>query len=359
MSTSRARVRVAVAGLGRIGRHHAANLATRVRGAALAGVADSDAGLAAAVGRELDVPFTPSFNDLLEQSSVDAVVIATPATLHAGMIQSAAEAGKHVFCEKPLADDVSAGTAAVLAAQAAGVSLQVGFQMRWDRDLRAAATRLASGELGRIFTLRATLRDLEPPTREYLSWSAGFFADGAVHTLDLARWLGGEIVELTAFGVAVSDPMFEELDDVDNTVIVVKFEGGGLGTLENSRVSGYGFDANTEVVAERGTLRIGHDRRHNVTLLRKDAVTVDFVTDFLERFAGAYLNELEAFVEAIRDGAPVAPDGHDALVASRLCAAAVESYRNGTTIRLPRVSADDMTSPPIGRWASHAEPRRS
>jgi predicted dehydrogenase len=350
---------VAVAGLGRIGRHHAANLATRVRGATLAGVADSDAGVAAAVGGEFDVPFTTSFDDLIERSSVDAVVIATPATLHAGMIQSAAEAGKHVFCEKPLADDVSAGEAAVLAAEAAAVRLQVGFQMRWDRDLRAAAARLAAGELGRIFTLHATLRDLEPPSRAYLSQSAGLFADGAVHTLDLARWLGGEIVELTAFGVAVSDSMFEELDDVDNTVIVVKFEEGGLGTLENSRVSGYGFDASAEIVAERGTLRIGHDRRHNVTLLRKDAVTVDFVSDFLERFADAYVNELEAFVEAISNGAPVAPDGHDALAASRLCAAAFESYRSGMTIRLPLGSADDMTAPPISRWASQAEPRRS
>lgn len=327
-------LQVAVAGLGRIGRVHAANLATRVRGAVLASVADADAELAAAVGTELGVPHTTSFAALVADLSLDAVVIATPPGTHARMIATAAEAGRHVFCEKPLAQDLQAAEAAVRAAQHAGVRLQVGFQMRWDRDLQAAAARLASGQLGRVFSLRTTLRDLAPPSRAYLRESAGFFADGAVHTLDLARWLGGEIAALDAFGVAVSDPMFAELGDVDTTVIVARFAGGGLGTLENSRVSGYGFDANTEVVAEHGTLRIAHDRRHHVQLLRPDAVTVDFVSDFLERFADAYVRELEGFAARIRAGEPVTPDGRDGLAAARLCEAAQRSHRERRTVRV-------------------------
>lgn len=331
-------MRVAVAGLGRIGRVHATNLAVRVPGAALAAVADADPELAAAVGAELDVPHTASFEALLAEPSLDAVVIATPPASHAELIAMAADAGRHVFCEKPLAEDLPTAEAAARAAERAGVSLQVGFQMRWDRDLQAAAGRLAGGELGRVFSLRTTLRDLAPPSRAYLSRSAGFFADGAVHTLDLARWLGGEITELDAFGVAVSDPMFTELGDLDNTVIVVKFAGGGMGTLENSRVSGYGFDANTEVMAEHGTLRITHDRRHHVALLRAGSVTVDFVSDFLERFADAYVRELEGFTAAVREGAPVTPDGRDGLAAASLCEAAVISHRQGRTVHLGRSS---------------------
>jgi predicted dehydrogenase len=329
MRRPRSAVGVGVAGLGRIGRLHATNLAARVSGVTLVSVADADAQVAAKVGTELAVPFTTSFDELLAHRALDAVVIATPAALHAEMIETAARAGKHVFCEKPLADDVSAAEAAVLAAHRAGVSLQIGFQMRWDRDLRAAADRLASGELGRVLAFRTTLRDVAPPTREYLRRSAGFFADGAVHTLDLARWLGGEMTELTAFGVAVSDPVFEELGDLDNTVIVVKFAAGGLGTLENSRVSGYGFDANTEVMAEHGTLRIGHDRRRHVQLLRNGSVTVDYVTDFLERFHDAYVLELEGFGAAVREAAPVTPDGIDGLVAVGLCRAAARSHSLG------------------------------
>lgn len=323
-----------MAGLGRIGGTHAVNLAVRVPGAALAGVADADPARAASVGAELDVPYATDVETLLDDRSLDALVIATPPASHAEFIERAAEAGKHVFCEKPLAGDLPAGEAAVRAAERAGVHLQIGFQMRWDRDLQAAAARLATGELGRVFSLRTVLRDLAPPSRAYLAESAGFFADGAVHTLDLARWLGGEIAELDAFGAAVSDPMFEELGDLDTTVIVVRFAGGGMGTLDNSRVSGYGFDAHTEVVAEHGTLRIAHDRRHHVQLLREDAVTVDFVTDFLERFADAYVRELEGFATAVREGAPVTPDGHDGLAAARLCGAAVVSHRERRTVRI-------------------------
>lgn len=344
MDGTRRTVRVGVAGLGRIGRVHARNLSGPVRGAALGRVMDVDSAIAAAVASELDVPVTTSFEDLLDDDALDAVVIATPPPLHSGMVEMAAAAGRHVFCEKPIASDVPSAEAAVAAAERAGVILQVGFQMRWDRDFHAAAARIARGELGQVFTFRTTLRDLAPPTRGYLSRSAGFFADGAVHTLDLARWLCGEIEELSAFGVAVSDPMFAELGDVDNTIIVVKFAGGGLGTLENSRVSGYGFDANTEVMAEHGTLRIRHDRRHHLELLREDSLTVDFVTDFLERFADAYVRELEGFVAAVHHGERATPDGRDGVAAARLCEAAVTSYREARTVRLAEAVASSASS---------------
>lgn len=348
MDGAAGKVRVGVAGLGRIGRLHARNLSTRVPGAALARVMDVDPVPAVSLAEELGVSRASSFDELLDDDALDAVVIATPPPLHSGMVAMAAAAGKHVFCEKPLAPDVVGAEAAARAAEDAGVILQVGLHMRWDPDLQAAAGRLARGELGRVYTLRATLRDLEPPPREYLSRSAGFFADGAVHTLDLARWLGGEILEVTAFGAALSDPLFAELGDLDNTVVVVRFVGGGLGTLENSRVSGYGFDANTEVVAEHGTLRVRRDRRHHVELLRKNSVTVDFVTDFLERFAYAYLREVEAFAMTIRDGVPPTPDGADGVAAARLCEAATTSYREGRTVRLADSVAGSSSPPAEG-----------
>jgi predicted dehydrogenase len=329
------RLAFGVIGLGRIGAHHAGNLAARVPRALLAAVMDADAEVAESIGRRLNVAWTTDADALLGAASLDAVVIASPAATHADLVSRATSAGKHVFCEKPLALEIEDAELAVAAARSAGATLQVGFQIRADRDFAALEPRIRAGELGEIYSFHARLRDMEPPASAYLRTSGGLFMDGAVHLLDLARWLVGEIVEVSAFDSSVSDPAFAALGDADHIVTVVRFANGAVGVLENSRASGYGFDCETEIVGSRRAVRIASHRRTNQEWREPGGVRFDHVRDFLERFSDAYRTELEAFAAAIAGEREPLARGEDALAATRLALAAQAACRSGGPVRLP------------------------
>jgi inositol 2-dehydrogenase len=327
-------VRLGLAGLGRIGRIHACNLAGRLPAVELVGVVDALEETARATGEGLGVAWSTSFDDLLADPVVEGVVIAAPTPEHARMIERAAAAGKHVFCEKPIAYEVEATVRAITAAKAAGVKLQIGFHRRFDPDWAVAAARIRSGELGDVYFFRTSLRDKQPPSSGYLGSSGGLFADTTIHDLDTARWMIGEIDEITAVGATLTDPAIAEAGDIDTAVVTLRFACGALGVIDNSRAAGYGYECSTEVVGSKATARIGHHRRVNVTWLTSGAAAVDWVDDFTERFAAAYRCELEDFVAAIRNDRPPAVTGEDALAAFTLAQACARSLRGGCSVRL-------------------------
>jgi inositol 2-dehydrogenase len=328
------RVGLGLAGLGRIGQLHAENLVRRVASAELIRVGDADEALARETGERLGVPWSTAYDELLRDPGVDGVVVATPTSLHVEMVEAAAAAGKHVFCEKPISLDLDSTVAAIDAAREAGISLQVGFHRRFDPNWVAAAERIKSGELGEVYFFHTRLRDKQPPPLDYIRRSGGLFVDVSIHDLDTARWLVGEIEEVTAVGAALSDPAFAELGDVDNAVIVLRFENGALGVIDESRVAGYGYECSTEVLGSKATVRIGdHQRLHEVWLTPGSAA-VDWVEDFTERFPEAYALELDSFGTAIRDERPPAVTGEDGLAAFVLAQACDRSFREGQTVRL-------------------------
>ena len=318
---------MAVVGLGRIGRAHADNLVARVGSAHLVRVVDRRREVARSCGRALGVPWSASWEEALEDGDVEAVVVATPVASHARLVALAATAGRHVLCEKPLAPSAAEARAAIDAAARAGVRLQVGFQLRADPDVALARARIVGGELGTVRFLRATLRDKAPPSREYRAHAGGLFLDGAVHTLDLARWLVGEIAAVTAVGAPAG-----AASEVDTAVLIVRFAGGAIGVLEHSRVAGYGFEFGLEVIGSRAAVRVARNRRTHLRWLTPGAVTVDHTADFLERFADAYVLELEAFGAAVRAGAPDGASGEDGLAAVELAEAAARSAATGRTV---------------------------
>ena len=328
------RVGVGVAGLGRIGLHHAENVAGRVPSTDLVRVVDADGTLARATGERLAAAWSTAYQDLLDDADVEGIVIATPTPLHVEMVEQAAAAGKHVLCEKPIALDLAGTVAAVDAAREARVLLQVGFHRRFDPDSAAAAAGIRAGELGEVYLFRATLRDKQPPPISYIKGSGGFFVDVSIHDLDAARWLVGEIEEVTAFGAALSDPEFVRVDDVDNAVIVLRFASGALGVIDESRVAGYGYECSTEVVGSLATVRIDDHRKVNNVWLTPGSAAVDWVDDFKERFPEAYALELESFAAAIREGRPPEVTGEDGLAAFILAQACERSFRDRRTVRL-------------------------
>lgn len=321
------RVAVGLAGLGRMGRLHAANLASRCAAARLACVYDADAAVAAAVAAELDVPWTESYDGLLE--ACEAVGVATSTASHADLTIRAAAAGRHVLCEKPVSLDRDATLAVIAATEAAGVVLQVGFHRRFDPDWVAVAERIHAGELGEVTLFRTSLRDMTPPDPAFLSSSGGFFADVTVHDLDVARWLVGEVAEVTAHGSA-ADPAFAAFGDIDTAVVVLRFANGALGVIDNSRSARYGYECSTEVMGTLATARVDAPHGHEWRTPGRAAHALP--RDFAERYPEAYAAEFDAFARAVRGGTPPRVTGRDALAASDLAAACDESWRTGRTV---------------------------
>ena len=328
------RVRVGVVGLGRLGRVHAQNLAGRVPGAELAMVVDAVEDSARSTGAELGVEWACSIEDLLDDDTIEAVVIAAPTPLHSEMIQLAAQSGKHIFCEKPLSFHADPTVKAIDAANSAGVKLQVGFHRRFDPDWRAAVDRMERGELGDVYLFRTSLRDMKPPSLHYIASSGGFFVDVTIHDFDTARWMIGEVDEVTSFGSSLAVPAIAEIGDIDTALVVLRFSSGALGVIDNSRAAGYGYECSTEVMGSKATARISHHRRAHVQWLTAGQAAEDWVVDFTERYPDAYRLELEDFLTAVAEDRPVAVTGEDALAAFTLCKAAEESFRLGKTVKL-------------------------
>lgn len=332
-----ARVRMGIAGLGRMGRYHAENLAGRIPEVELVRVVDAVEQAAKETGERLGVDWSTSFDDLLRDPDIEAVAIVTPTPLHAEMIREAATAGKHVFCEKPISFELESTLEAIEAARRAGVQLQIGFHRRFDPDWAAATRRIRQGELGDVYLFRTSLRDKQPPGMDYIRSSGGFFVDVTIHDFDTARWMVGEIDQVAAFGAALSDPAFAEVGDIDNALVVLRFSSGALGVIDNSRVAGYGYECSTEVMGSRATVRVDHHRRVHTLWLTPGAATVDWVTDFTERYPEAYRRELEDFARALLEDRPVAVTGEDALAAFVLCQAAERSLQEGRPVSVRRV----------------------
>jgi inositol 2-dehydrogenase len=328
----RTKVRVALIGLGRMGRIHAGNLAGRCPSAELAVVADADPRAAAAAGEEYGVSWTADVAEVLGDPAVEAVAVATPTATHGDLAVRAARAGKHVFCEKPIALDRPATVRTVEAVAATGVAFQVGFHRRYDPDWAEATRRIRAGEMGEPYLFRTSLRDMKPPPVEFLSGSGGFFVDVTIHDLDTARWMVGEIAEVTSHGTAIADPAIRAIGDIDTALVTLRFESGALGVIDNSRAAGYGYECSTEVMGALATVRIDRPQHRNYRWLTPGAATYGISRDFEERYPLAYAEELEAFARCVRDGAAPAVTGLDALAAFDLATAADLSWRTGRTV---------------------------
>ena len=273
---------------------------------------DQDAALARAAAGELRATWSESFENALADRDVNAVVIATPSPLHAEMAAEAAAAGKHVFCEKPLSLDPESGRAATQAAAAAGVALQVGFQRRFDPDFQAARAHVEAGDLGAIQLVRITHRNRVPPHTGELEGRLGSdFVDMTIHDFDTARWLVGEVDEVSAF------------TSKQTQVVVARFANGALGVIDNTRAAAYGYDCALELMGERSTLRIGTSfGTPSVERLTPAGRTVPLPADHIQRHRSAYLEELRHFVACVRSGTRPAVGGADSVAALELSLAA-------------------------------------
>jgi myo-inositol 2-dehydrogenase/D-chiro-inositol 1-dehydrogenase len=320
-------VRVALIGAGRIGQRHAATLSSAIPRAELAIIADVHGPSAQTLAAKVRCQhWTDDPRAALDDASIDAIAIASSTDSHAPLIVAAAEAGKQIFCEKPIALDLEATDRALDAVERAGVRLQMGFQRRFDKAYHTAKELIDAGVLGRIEAIRDTMRDPSPAPRAYLETSGGLYRDMTIHNFDCVRWMmGQEVGELYAMGSALVSPLFQELHDIDTSVISLRFSDDSLGVIDNSRRSGFGYDVRTEVFGSEGALMIGYSRDTPMLRLDANGIHSDHIHWFLERFDQAYIDELKVFVDCIVDGTPPPVDGDDARAAMVLAYAAEAS----------------------------------
>lgn len=329
---------IAVIGAGRIGRIHAANIAGRIQGATLAGVADVNPAAAEALASQLHAPrATCDHREFLEDPSVDAVAICSSTDTHGRLICEAAAAGKQIFCEKPIDHDLERIHAALRAVESAGVILQVGFNRRFDPGFAKARALVASGEVGQVHLVRVTSRDPGPPPIEYVKVSGGMFLDMTIHDFDMVRFLSGsEAVEVHAVGAVLVDPAIGEAGDIDTAVITMKLANGAIATIDNSRKAVYGYDQRVEVFGSGGMVQVSNRAPESHVHYASDGVhSSKPLHFFLERYDEAYLNEMREFVAAVANRTAPPVCGRDGLVPVLMALAAAQSLREGRPVQIP------------------------
>jgi myo-inositol 2-dehydrogenase/D-chiro-inositol 1-dehydrogenase len=323
-----------------MGALHAGNAVAsqRIR---LAAIADHSQELAAELARETGSSVA-GYDEILADPTIDAVLVASSTSSHLENVLLAVDAGKAVFCEKPLSLDARTLAEALSTIESAPRPVFIAFNRRFDPHLRDLKARLDGGSIGRLETLHIINHDPALPRLDFIPRSGGLFKDFTIHDFDTATWLvGEEFVELFAAGACLIDPDIAELDDIDSAKLILKSASGTLCLISNSRRTGYGYDQRVELFGSKGSLRVDNVALTSVSRLDEAGQHgAAFPYSFADRYAAAYRAELDHFADVLDGGAIPSTGPRDALRALRLADTALQSFRDGAPVRLEQELAN-------------------
>lgn len=336
-------MKVGIIGAGRIGKVHAKNISMYVPEVEIKTVADpfmneeSEKFLRkCGVGNVTKNP-----DDIFNDKDIEAVLICSSTDTHADFIIQAANAGKHIFCEKPIAYDLNKVHEAIDAADKAGVKLQIGFCRRFDHNHRGVYDAVRAGKIGNVHMIKISSRDPEPPCIDYVKVSGGIFYDMMIHDFDMARFLAGaEVTEVYAAGSVLVDPAIGEAGDVDTAMVTLKFDNGAIATIDNSRKAVYGYDQRVEVFGSAGCVRNENDTPNTVIISNSENTSYENTYSIMwDRYTGAFVSEIQAFVEAVNEDKETPVTGADGLypVLMAAAAAATRSLKEGRPVKISEV----------------------
>lgn len=335
------KLRIGLLGAGRIGKLHGTNVQNSIPEAEITAVADpfmndDMKAWAASVGI---AKCTNDPQEIFDDPNVDAVFICSSTDTHADFIIKAANAKKHIFCEKPIATDISKIKEALDIVEKSGVKLQVGFVRRFDRSHKGVRDVVASGELGKAYIVKVCSRDPEAPPMEYVKVSGGIFMDMMIHDFDMVRYLAGsEVTEVSTIGTCVVDPRFADYDDVDTAIVTLKFENGAIGVIDNCRQAPYGYDQRVEVHCEKGCVQDNNKLENEAYVSTNAGVKSAKPTwFFLERYNDAFIDEAKQFIDCVQNDKPVPVTGKDGLEPVRIAVAAGKSLKEGRPVKLSEI----------------------
>ena len=328
-------ISLAVIGAGRIGQIHATN-AARNPCVTLAGVADAIPEPAAKLAGALSTKVV-TLDQIFADKSINAVLIGSSTDTHADLIQRAAAAGKHIFCEKPVDLDLGRARECEKVVNASGKVCLIGFQRRFDPTFAALKARIEKGEIGELEALSVISRDPGAPPVEYLQRSGGIFKDMLIHDFDIFRWILGEEAETVyATASALTDPTIATAANyADTTAVTLRTTSGKLAQIHTSRRAAYGYDQRFEVLGSKGMLQAGNHRPTEVVASGPDVVSIDKPEHFfLQRYEKAYRNELDHFVAVLAGQEKLRVSIADGVKALELADAATTSWRENRIVRL-------------------------
>jgi inositol 2-dehydrogenase len=333
-----AKLPVGVIGLGRMGQIYARNLARRIPECELVLISDVLGERARTLAAELDVPdWSTDYRELLASPAVHAVFVTSPTSTHREVVIAAAEAGKAVFCEKPIALTLEDTDQMLSAVEQKATMFQVGFMRRYDAGYVAAKKQIDAGTIGKPVTFKSIGRDPFCPDLEYArpSVSGGLILDMAIHDFDLGRWLmSDEVRRVYTEGGTLAFPQLNTVGDIDNAVVNMLFQGGALGNVEVSRNALYGYDIRTEILGTDGGLQIGYYQQTPLLVMTKQGIGHDMVPYIIERFGDAYLAQSQDYVRRVLDDREPSVSGHDARAALVIGLAATRSYHEARPVAL-------------------------
>jgi myo-inositol 2-dehydrogenase/D-chiro-inositol 1-dehydrogenase len=331
-------LRFGLLGAGRIGKVHAKAVTGNPK-AKLVAVADAMAPAAQAIADQYGCEVR-SIAQILAASDIDAVVICTPTDTHADLIEQFTNAGKAVFCEKPIDLSLDRVKACLKVVRANKGTLMVGFNRRFDPHFMAVRAEIDKGSVGAVEMVTITSRDPGAPPVEYIARSGGIFRDMTIHDFDMARFLlGEEVTEVSAMAAVLVDPAIGKAGDSDSVQVMLKTATGKMALISNSRRATYGYDQRIEVHGSKGVVSAENQRPVSIELANGSGYTRPPLHDFfMTRYTEAYAAEITAFIEAVGSKKAAAPSGEDGLAALALAEAALLSVKEGRTVKVSEIT---------------------
>lgn len=326
-------MKVALFGAGRIGKVHARSVQNDPR-TELVAVADAVSKAAEALAGEFGTR-ARSASDILSDSSIDAILIASSTNTHADLIEAGVKAGKAIFCEKPLDLSLERALGVRRAVRNHSKPVMLGFNRRFDPNFSALKRALDAGDIGRAQMLSITSYDPAPPPADYIKISGGLFRDMTIHDFDMCSFLFGMPNSVTAHGSCLVDPAIGDAGDIDSAVVVLAYDDGRLATIHNSRRAAYGYDQRVEVLGATGGLAAQNVPENTLVISNARGVTSGKpVHFFLERYMQAYAIEWASFADAVLQNLPVAATVQDGINALALAEAANRSLAIGQPVSM-------------------------
>ena len=330
-------LKVGLLGAGRIGGVHAKAITGNSK-SLLVAVSDVVQDNAEKLAAEFGAKACGS-DEIIADSSIDAVLIATSTDTHCDLIEAATAAGKAVLCEKPVDLSLERAKACQRAVAATGLPVMIGFNRRFDRNFGALKDASNAGEIGKSEILSITSFDPAPPPVAYVKVSGGLFRDMMIHDFDMANFIMSDLPETVfASGTSVVDPAIGAAGDVDTAVVTMTYADGRIAVIKNSRRAAYGYDQRVELLGSEGLLQAENMIENTVVKSTADGVTGAKPTYFfLERYMPAYEVEWAAFVDALQSGETMPVTLDDGVCALALAEAATKSKQAGVPIKVAEV----------------------
>jgi myo-inositol 2-dehydrogenase/D-chiro-inositol 1-dehydrogenase/scyllo-inositol 2-dehydrogenase (NAD+) len=338
-------VRICMLGAGRVGKNHSRSILQHVPGGQIVALVDPVVEVRNALASELGIDASfGSLEEALEKAEFDAVIITTPTFTHKDLALQAAANGKHVFLEKPMALNLEECDAILAATRKAGVLLQLGFMRRFQPEFSAAAKRIEAGEIGRPMMIKTLTHGpgLPPAWARDLKTSNGMLAEVNSHDWDSVRWLMGSNYDRVYTEVANFKGAANQVDTphfYDNVLVNIHMENGGLGEISGICPCGYGYDARVEIVGEKGIMQIGEMQGQSIVVCtdRDQGLISPIYRTWPERFAWGYINEMEHFVQSVKNETAPLVGGEEGRWAVAGVLAATRSFLEERPVRLQEI----------------------